>query len=65
MLHLTNLYYARQGAFEAFVLLGRGGGGTFALLFWLGFVALGSVLPFALLLGVAEEGRKRLVRRSA
>jgi len=56
VLHLTNLYYARQGAFEAFVLLGRGGGGTFALLFWLGFVALGSVLPFALLLAPRGAG---------
>jgi Ni/Fe-hydrogenase subunit HybB-like protein len=48
--HLTNLYFARQHAFEAFVLLGRGdGGAVFATLFWLGFVALGSVLPMMLL----------------
>ncbi|MFO1291475.1 MAG: NrfD/PsrC family molybdoenzyme membrane anchor subunit [Rubrivivax sp.] len=50
VLHLTNLYYARQGAFEAFILLGRGGGEVFALLFWGGFVVLGSLLPCALLL---------------
>lgn len=43
--HLTNLYFARQAAFEAFVLLGRGGGGAFASLFWVGFVLLGSLLP--------------------
>jgi len=66
VLHLTNLYYARQGAFEAFVLLGHGGGGTFALLFWLGFVVLGSALPFALLLaprgqGVTSGGHATLV----
>ena len=48
--HLTNAYYARQQAFEAFVLLGRGGGGVYALLFWGGYVLLGSVLPFVLLL---------------
>jgi Ni/Fe-hydrogenase subunit HybB-like protein len=47
--HGTNLYYARQGAFEAFILLGRGGGAPFAALFWLGFVLLGSLLPLALL----------------
>ncbi len=47
--HLTNLYYARQGAFEAFILLGRGGGGVHALLFWAGYVLLGSVLPMVLL----------------
>ena len=48
--HLTNAYYARQHTFEAFVLLGRGGGGVYALLFWGGYVLLGSVLPFVLLL---------------
>jgi molybdopterin-containing oxidoreductase family membrane subunit len=47
--HLTNLYYARQEAFEAFVLLGRGGGGVFAWLFWLGYVVVGSALPMVLL----------------
>ena len=39
--HLTNLYYARQGAFEAFILLGRGGPTTYPLLFWLGYVLAG------------------------
>jgi molybdopterin-containing oxidoreductase family membrane subunit len=45
--HLTNLYFARQGAFEAFILRD---GGVYPLLFWAGYVLLGSVLPFALLL---------------
>lgn len=48
--HLTSLYFARQGAFEAFILLGRGGSGLFAALFWGGYVLLGSVLPLLLLL---------------
>jgi molybdopterin-containing oxidoreductase family membrane subunit len=48
--HLTNAYFARQGAFEAFILLGRDGGGVFALLFWAGFVLVGSLLPLLLLL---------------
>jgi molybdopterin-containing oxidoreductase family membrane subunit len=47
--HLTNGYFARQQAFEAFILLGEGGGGTFPLLFWLGYVVLGSLLPLLLL----------------
>ncbi len=49
--HLTSLYYARQGAFEAFILLGRGDGATslFPWLFWAGYVALGALLPLALL----------------
>jgi molybdopterin-containing oxidoreductase family membrane subunit len=47
--HLTNLYFARQGDFEAFILLGRGGGGVYALLFWAAYVLLGSVAPLVLL----------------
>lgn len=48
--HLTNLYFARQTAFEAFILLGRGAPhGVFPLLFWLGYVAVGAVLPMLLL----------------
>ena len=47
--HMTNLYYARQSAFEAFILLGRGGGGVHATLFWGGYVLLGSVVPLLLL----------------
>ena len=46
--HLTSLYFARQATFEAFILLGRGGGGVFATLFWGGFVLLGSLLPMLL-----------------
>jgi Ni/Fe-hydrogenase subunit HybB-like protein len=45
--HLTNLYFSRQGAFEAFILRD---GGVFPLLFWLGYVVLGSLLPLGLLL---------------
>jgi molybdopterin-containing oxidoreductase family membrane subunit len=45
--HVTNLYFARQEAFEAFILRD---GGIFPLLFWGGFVLVGSVLPMVLLL---------------
>ncbi len=44
--HLTNLYFARQGAFEAFILRD---GGVYPLLFWAGYVLLGSALPMGLL----------------
>jgi len=44
--HGTNLYFARQGAFEAFILRD---GGIYPVLFWLGFVGLGSLLPSLLL----------------
>jgi molybdopterin-containing oxidoreductase family membrane subunit len=48
--HLTNAYFARQADFTAFLLLGRQGGDAYALLFWTGYVLLGSAVPFALLL---------------
>ncbi len=48
--HLTNLYFARQAAFEAFILLGRGGeGGVFPLLLWGGYALAGTALPLLLL----------------
>jgi molybdopterin-containing oxidoreductase family membrane subunit len=45
--HLTNLYYARQTAFERFLLID---GGVYPALFWIGYVAAGTLLPLALLL---------------
>ncbi len=60
--HLTNLYFARQEAFEAFILLGRNGGGVYPLLFWGGYVAVGSVLPLVLLFHPKfGDGRSTLV----
>jgi Ni/Fe-hydrogenase subunit HybB-like protein len=47
--HLTNLYFARQASFEAFILLGRDGGTVYALLLWAGYLAVGSLLPLLLL----------------
>ncbi|PKO64045.1 MAG: molybdopterin oxidoreductase [Betaproteobacteria bacterium HGW-Betaproteobacteria-16] len=44
--HLTNLYYAKQAAFERFLLVD---GGVYPLLFWVGYVLVGSVLPLLLL----------------
>jgi len=43
--HMTNLYFARQTAFERFILLD---GGIFPFLFWVGYVLVGSVAPMAL-----------------
>lgn len=58
--HMTHLYEARRGGFEAFLLLGRGGGQPYATAFWLGYVALGSVLPM-LLVFHPRLGRARCV----
>ena len=56
--HATNLYFARQQAFERFVLVE---GGVYPWLFWLGYVLAGSVLPLALLLrGGAPSARATL-----
>ncbi len=43
--HLTNVYFAKQTAFEHFILVG---GGVYPLLFWGGYVLVGSVLPLVL-----------------
>ncbi len=53
--HMTNLYFARQGAFEAFILRD---GGMFPLLFWGGYVLAGSILPL-LLVFHPRLGRER------
>jgi molybdopterin-containing oxidoreductase family membrane subunit len=44
--HLTNLYFAKQVAFERFILVD---GGIFPLLFWGGWFLLGTVVPLALI----------------
>jgi molybdopterin-containing oxidoreductase family membrane subunit len=44
--HLTNLYFAKQVGFERFILVD---GGVYPLLFWLGQLLLGSIVPLALL----------------
>ena len=44
--HLTNLYFARQVAFEAFILRD---GGIYPVLLWLGFGVVGTLLPMLLL----------------
>ena len=51
--HLTSLYFARQSAFEAFILWQ---GGVYPLLFWLGYVLAGSLLPLGLLFWPRGDG---------
>lgn len=46
--HLTNLYFARQFDFERFILVD---GGVYTLLFWAGYVAVGSIVPMLLVFG--------------
>ncbi|MBU0752180.1 MAG: polysulfide reductase NrfD [Gammaproteobacteria bacterium] len=44
--HLTNIYYAKETAFEHFILVS---GGIFPVLFWGGYIVLGTLLPLFLL----------------
>jgi molybdopterin-containing oxidoreductase family membrane subunit len=44
--HLTNLYFAKQTAFEQFILIN---GGIFPLLFWGGYLFIGTLLPLFLI----------------
>lgn len=55
--HLTNLYFAKQTAFEHFILLN---GGIYPWLFWGGYVVLGSFLPL-LLIYVPGLGKTKCV----
>ena len=44
--HMTNLYFAKQTGFELFILRD---GGIYPMLFWAGYVLLGSLLPLILI----------------
>lgn len=63
--HMTGGYEARRGGFEAFLLLGRDGGMRYALAFWAGFVALGSVLPMLLVLHPRLGGERCVLAAAA
>jgi molybdopterin-containing oxidoreductase family membrane subunit len=55
--HLTNGYFAKQAGFERFILLE---GGVYPALFWIGYVALGSVVPLVLVYRPAGGARSAL-----
>lgn len=63
--HMTGGYEARRGSFEAFLLLGAGGGLRYALLFWGGFVLLGSVAPMLLVFHPRLRGDRGVLAASA
>ena len=64
--HLTNLYFARQSAFEAFILLGRGDDlGLYPALFWGGYVLAGALLPMLLLFTPRGAGPNGMLAASA
>ena len=65
VLHMTHLYEARRGGFEAFLLLGQGGGARYAAMFWLGYVLVGSVIPLLLVFHPRWRGAGREIAASA
>jgi molybdopterin-containing oxidoreductase family membrane subunit len=60
--HVTNLYWAKQGAFERFILVD---GAPYPALFWMGYVVLGSVVPLALLFHPRLAGPRATALASA
>ncbi len=52
--HMTNLYFAKQAAFERFVLMD---GGIYTNLFWVGQVLIGGIVPLAILLSNLGKSR--------
>ena len=61
--HLTNMYFTKHHDFERFILLD---GGVYTVLFWLGQIVLGTVLPFSLLLHPQiAQMRSRIVAATA
>jgi molybdopterin-containing oxidoreductase family membrane subunit len=60
--HGANLYWARQDAFERFILLD---GAPYAALFWGGFILLGSLVPLALVYHPRLSGPRSTLIASA
>jgi len=58
VLHLTNLYFAKQWEFERFILLD---GGIYPLLFWGGQVILGGILPLMIIFSPQARTNPALV----
>ena len=59
--HMTNLYFAKQTGFELFILRD---GGIYPMLFWGGYVLLGSLLPLFLIYLPGSGNTKTVVAAS-
>jgi molybdopterin-containing oxidoreductase family membrane subunit len=60
--HMTNLYWARESAFERFLLLD---GPVYPWLFWSGYVVLGAIVPMAISFSPLPRGPLAAVAASA
>ena len=57
--HLTNLYVAEHHGIEAFILLGKNGGGQYSMVFWWLQIIMGSIIPLIILF--SSLSRQRLM----
>ncbi len=57
--HLTNLYVAEHHGIEAFILLGKNGGGQYSIVFWWLQIIMGSIVPLIILF--SSLSRQRLM----
>jgi Ni/Fe-hydrogenase subunit HybB-like protein len=60
--HMTNLYFAKQTGFELFILRD---GGIYPMLFWGGYILIGSLIPAALVYTPGLGGSKSIVAASS
>lgn len=60
VMHLTGLYFAKQDAYERFLLLD---GGVYTTAFWLGQVGIGGILPLVLIF-TAGNSQKQVIAAS-
>ncbi len=56
--HLTNLYFTKQHAVEKFILLD---GGIYTLMFWLGQIIIGGILPMIILFNAKLRASRALL----
>lgn len=60
--HLSNIYLAKKGAYESWILLN---GGIYTLLFWVGQVLIGGIIPMILLFHPKIDVKKGYVLLAA
>lgn len=62
VLHLTNLYYAKEWDYEHFILVS---GGVYTAMFWVGQILIGGIIPLALIFSPAAKKNPALVFTAA
>ena len=63
--HITNLYMTNHHDYESFILLGTNDGEVYSRMFWIGQIALGTLLPLALIYAPGAASKCRLTLTTA